>query len=142
MDNQSAPQVIAAIERLSNRIAKMDETAVESAAIANEARRAAMDAAEATNPKQIAAYVEKVVSPKLQQMTLDTRDVHKEILIGSWGATREANELRKTYESERRSLGRREGKLEELRKRYWLNAFCAAIFGSIAINLIFELINN
>jgi len=50
MDSQSAPQVIAAIERLSNRIAKMDETAVEAAAIANEARRAAMDAAEATNP--------------------------------------------------------------------------------------------
>jgi len=37
MDNQSAQKVIAAIERLSNRIAKLDETSVESAAIANEA---------------------------------------------------------------------------------------------------------
>jgi len=39
MDNQSAQKVIAAIERLSNRIAKLDETSVESAAIASEGRR-------------------------------------------------------------------------------------------------------
>ena len=63
MDDQAATKVIAAIERLSNRIAKLDETSVEAAAIANEARRAAMDAAEATSPKQSAVYLATHIKP-------------------------------------------------------------------------------
>ena len=86
MDNQSAQKVIAAIERLSNRIAKLDETSVESAAIATEARRAAMDAAEATNPKQIAAYLDKAVSPKLDKLKHDSETMHRELKNGAWQA--------------------------------------------------------
>ena len=140
MDNRSAQQVIAAIERLSNRIAKLDETSVESAAIANWARRAAMDAAEATSPKKIAAYVEKAVSPTLNHVASETRDVHKRILNESWRATRDANEIRKTYESERSSLSWQQRKLEELRHRYWFNAFCGSLVGAVAINLAYELL--
>ena len=71
MDDQAATKVIAAIERLSNRIAKLDELSLETAAVATEARRAAMDAAEATNPKQIATYLDKAVSPKLDELQRD-----------------------------------------------------------------------
>jgi len=134
MDDQAAAKVIAAIERLSNRIAKLDETSVESAAIANEARRAAMDAAEATSPVQIAAYVEKAVSPTLNHVASETRDVHRKILNESWRATHDANELRKTFESERSSLSWQQRRLEELRHRYWFNAVCAAIGGAIVID--------
>ena len=63
MNDQAATKVIAAIERLSNRIAKLDETSVEAAAIANEARRAAMDAAEATSPKQTAKHLATHIKP-------------------------------------------------------------------------------
>jgi len=63
MDDQAATKVIAAIERLSNRIAKLDETSVEAAAIANEARRAAMDAADATSPKQTAKHLSTHIKP-------------------------------------------------------------------------------
>ena len=74
MDDHAAKKVIAAIERLSNRIAKLDETTVEAAAIANEARRAAMDAAEATNPKRTAEYMAKSVAPIAK--TIDTEIKH------------------------------------------------------------------
>jgi len=137
MDNRSAQQVIAAIERLSNRIAKLDETGVESAAIANEARRAAMDAAEATSPGQIAAYVEKAVSPTLNHVASETRDVHRKILNESWRATHDANELRKTFESERSSLGWQQRKLEELRYRYWFSAVCGGAIGAVVINIVY-----
>jgi hypothetical protein len=65
MDDQAATKVIAAIERLSNRIAKLDETSVESAVIANEARRAAMDAAEATDATRTADRLAAHVKPLL-----------------------------------------------------------------------------
>lgn len=67
MDDQAAAKVIAAIERLSNRIAKLDETSVESAAIANEARRAAMDAAEATDATRTAERLAAQVKPLLNR---------------------------------------------------------------------------
>jgi len=73
MDNRSAQQVIAAIERLSNRIAKLDETGVESAAIAIEARRAAMYAAEATSPKQTAKFLSDRVNPVLENFDSEFR---------------------------------------------------------------------
>jgi len=73
MDDQAATKVIAAIERLSNRIAKLDETSIESAAIANEARRAAMDAAEATNPKQTAKFLSDRVNPVLDNFDSEFR---------------------------------------------------------------------
>jgi len=85
MDDQAATKVIAAIERLSNRIAKLDETSVESAAIANEARRAAMDAAEATNPKQTAKYLSERVNPVLESFETEFRSTMRkmdEILSG------------------------------------------------------------
>ncbi len=67
MNDQAATKVIAAIERLSNRIAKLDETSVESAAIANEARRAAMDAAEATDATRTADRLAAHVKPLLSR---------------------------------------------------------------------------
>ena len=73
MDDQAATKVIAAIERLSNRIAKLDETSVEAAAIANEARRAAMDAADATNPKQTAKFLSERVNPVLENFDREFR---------------------------------------------------------------------
>jgi len=77
MDDRAASKVIAAIERLSNRIAKLDETSVESAAIANEARRAAMDAAEATNPKQTAKFLSERVNPVLRSFETEFRSTTK-----------------------------------------------------------------
>lgn len=98
----------------------------------------AMDAAHATNPKQIAAYVEKAVSPTMQHVAQETREVHKEILNESWRATHDANELRKSYEDKRSSLEWQEQKLEELRKWYRFKAFIGTIFAAIAINIFFE----
>ena len=77
MDDQAATKVIAAIERLSNRIAKLDETSVESAAIANEARRATMDAADATNPKQTAKFLSERVNPVLRSFETEFRSTTK-----------------------------------------------------------------
>ena len=98
MDNLSAQQVIAAIERLSNRIAKLDETSVESAAIANETRRAAMDAAEATNPKQIAGYIERCVTPPLENLQRDQEKMYHEFKNGAWSAMHDAAEAKKLFE--------------------------------------------
>lgn len=75
MDDQAAKKVIAAIERLSNRIAKLDETSVEAAAIANEARRAAMDAAEATDPKRTAEHMTKSVAPIAKTIDAEIKNV-------------------------------------------------------------------
>lgn len=137
MNDEGAKKVIAAILRLTNKVDSLDRMTVEAAAVANEGRQAAMDAAQATNPKQIAAYVEQVVSPTMQILAQETRAVHKEVMNGSWRATHDANELRKIFESERNSLEWQRRKLEELRHRYWFNAFCAAIFAAVGINIIF-----
>jgi len=75
MDDQAATKVIAAIERLSNRIAKLDETSVESAAIANEARRAAMDAADATNPKRTVEHMTKSLTPVVKTIDGEIKNV-------------------------------------------------------------------
>jgi len=75
MDDQAAKKVIAAIERLSNRIAKLDETSVEAAAIANEARRAAMNAAEATDPKRTAEHMAKSVTPIAKTIDAEIKNV-------------------------------------------------------------------
>ena len=75
MDDHAATKVIAAIERLSNRIAKLDETSVEAAAIANEARRAAMDAAEATDPKRTAEHMAKSVAPIARTIDAEVKNV-------------------------------------------------------------------
>jgi len=79
MDDQAATKVIAAIERLSNRIAKLDETSVEAAAIANEARRAAMDAAEATNPKRTAEHMTKSLTPVVKTIDGEIKNVFDNI---------------------------------------------------------------
>ena len=75
MDDHAVKKVIAAIERLSNRIAKLDETSVEAAAIANEARRAAMDAAEATDPKRTAEHMAKSVAPIAETIDAEIKNV-------------------------------------------------------------------
>ena len=80
MDDKAAEKVIAAIQRLSNRIAKLDETCVEGAAFANEARRAAMDAADATDATRTADHLAAQVKPMLSKfdsqfhLKMDTLD--------------------------------------------------------------------
>ena len=65
MDDEGAVKLIAVIHRLANRIDSLDKITVEAAAIANEGRQAAMDAADATSPKQtakhLAAHIEPVI---------------------------------------------------------------------------------
>lgn len=92
MDDQAARKVIAAIERLSNRIAKLDETSVEAAAIANEARRAAMDAADATSPKHIATHLVQSTEPIMDNLRVQLRDLTAATKDGLYQATREAKE--------------------------------------------------
>lgn len=67
MDDQAGTKVIAAIERLSNRIAKLDDLSLETVAVATEARRAAMDTAEATSPKQTTKYLATHIKPVVEK---------------------------------------------------------------------------
>ena len=75
MDDEGAKKVVIAIERLSNRIAKLDATCVEAAAIANEARRAAMDAADATDPKRAAEHMAKSLTPVVKTIDAEITKV-------------------------------------------------------------------
>ena len=104
MDNRSAQQVIAAIERLSNRIAKLDETGVESAAIANEARRAAMDAAEATSPEHIATHLVKSTEPVIDKLDVKLSELTTATKDGLYQATREAKEAASALGSAKSAL--------------------------------------
>ena len=63
MDDEGAMKLIAVIHRLANRIDSLDRITVESAAIANEGRQAAMDAADATSPKQTAKHLATHIKP-------------------------------------------------------------------------------
>ena len=63
MDDEGAAKLIAVIHRLANRIDSLDKITVEAAAIAHEGRRAAMDAADATNPKQTAKHLATHIKP-------------------------------------------------------------------------------
>ena len=63
MDDEGAKKLIAVIHRLANRIDSLDRITVESAAIANEGRQAAMDAADATSPKQTAKHLATHIKP-------------------------------------------------------------------------------
>ena len=63
MDDEAATKVIAAILRLTNKVDSLDRMTVEAAAIANEGRQAAMDAADATSPKQTAKHLATHIKP-------------------------------------------------------------------------------
>ena len=63
MDDEGAAKLIAVIHRLANRIDSLDKITVEAAAIAHEGRRAAMDAADATSPKQTAKHLATHIKP-------------------------------------------------------------------------------
>ena len=67
MDDQSAAKVITAILRLSNKVDKLDKITLEAAAIADQGRQAAMDAADATNPKQTAKHLATHVKPVVEK---------------------------------------------------------------------------
>ena len=135
MDNQSAQKVIAAIERLSNRIAKLDETSVESAAIATEARRAAMDAAEATNPKQIAAYLDKAVSPKLDKLKNDSETMHRELKNGAWQAMHDAAEAKRLFDKNAGLYGRDIEAFQDEKAWWRVKASIVAIVATVAVNI-------
>ena len=135
MDNQSAQKVIAAIERLSNRIAKLDETSVESAAIATEARRAAMDAAEATNPKQIAAYLDKAVSPKLDKLKHDSETMHRELKNGAWQAMHDAAEAKRLFDKNAGLYGRDIEAFQDEKAWWRVKASIVAIVATVAVNV-------
>lgn len=102
MDDQAATKVIAAIERLSNRIAKLDKTSVEAAAIANEARRAAMDAAEATDPKRTAEHMAKSVAPIAKTIDAEIKIVFDGIGRKLSQALAETDRARTTLEDAKR----------------------------------------
>ena len=102
MDDQAATRVIAEIERLSNRIAKLDETSVEAAAIANEARRAAMDAAEATDPKRTAEHMAKSVAPIAQTIDTEIKNVFDGIGRKLGQALAETDRARNSLEDAKR----------------------------------------
>ena len=65
MDDEGATKLIAVIHRLANRIDSLDKITVEAAAIAHEGRRAAMDAADATSPKQTAKHLSTHIKPMI-----------------------------------------------------------------------------
>lgn len=67
MDDEGAKKVIAAILRLTNKVDSLDRMTVEAAAVANEGRQASMDAAAATNPKQIADHLARSVVPVMSE---------------------------------------------------------------------------
>ena len=102
MNDQAATKVIAAIERLSNRIAKLDETSVEAAAIANEARRAAMDAAEATDPKRTAEHMAKSVAPIAKTIDAEIKNVFDGMGRQLKQALSETDRARNTLEDAKR----------------------------------------
>jgi len=140
MDNQSAQKVIAAIERLSNRIAKLDETCVESGAIATEGRRAAMDAAEATNPKQIAAYLDQAVSPKLEKLQHDYEAMHLELKSGAWQAMHDASEAKRLFEKNAGVYSRDYEAFQDEKMWWRVKACIIAVFAAVAFNVGFELL--
>ena len=67
MDDEGAIKLIAVIHRLANRIDSLDKITVEAAAIANEGRQAAMDAADATSPKQTAKHLATHIKPVVEK---------------------------------------------------------------------------
>lgn len=105
MNDQAATKVIAAIERLSNRIAKLDETSVEAAAIANEARRAAMDAAEATDPKRTAEQMAKSLTPIAKTIDAEIKNVFDRTGRKLSQALAETDRARSTLEIAKRDYG-------------------------------------
>lgn len=73
MDDEGAKKLIAVIHRLANRIDSLDKITVEAAAISHEGRRAAMDAADATSPKQTADHLAAQVKPVLTKFDNEFR---------------------------------------------------------------------
>ena len=140
MDDQAATKVIAAIERLSNRIAKLDELSLETAAVATEARRAAMDAAEATNPKQIATYLDKAVSPKLDELQRDFGTLHREVKGGAWQAMHDAAEAKRLFEKNAAVYDRDLDAFQDEKLWWRMKAFIVAIIAAVAFNIGFELL--
>jgi len=140
MDDQAATKVIAAIERLSNRIAKLDGLSLETAAVATEARRAAMDAAEATNPKQIATYLDKAVSPKLDKVQSDFDAMHREVKKGAWQAMHDAAEAKRLFEKNATLWDRDLDAFQEEKLWWRAKAFAAALIVVVAFNIGFELL--
>lgn len=140
MDNQGAAKVIAAIERLSNRIAKLDELSLETAAVSTEARRAAMDAAEATNPKQIAAYLDKAVSPKLDKVLRDFEMMHRDFKKGAWQAMHDATEAKRLCDKKAAVYDRELDAFQD--EKFWwrIRAFAIAVIAAVAFNIGFELL--
>ena len=135
MDNQAAKKVISAIERLSNRIAKLDETSVEAAAIANEARRAAMDAADATNPKQTAKFLSERVNPVLRSFETEFRSSMgkmDEVLSGLLKEARHAGDTFKAAYGDAAFVARE----HERRSRNLLIATGVIGFSVVAIALL------
>ena len=135
MDDQAAKKVIAAIERLPNRIAKLDETSVEAAAIANEARRAAMDAAEATNPKQTAKFLSERVNPVLINFESEFRSSMgkmDEVLSGLLKEARHAGDTFKAAYGDAAFVARE----HKRRSRSLLIATAVIGFSALAIALL------
>ena len=92
MDDEAAQKVIAAILRLTNKVDSLDRITVEAAAIANEGRQAAMDAADATNPKQIAHHLSKSTEPMIGKFEKQIDDLAAVTKDGLYRATREAKD--------------------------------------------------
>jgi len=67
MDDEGATKVITAILRLSNKVDKLDKITLEAAAIADQGRQAAMDAADATSPKQTAKHLATHIKPVVEK---------------------------------------------------------------------------
>jgi len=92
MDDEGAQKVIAAILRLSNKVDKLDTITVEAATIADQGRLAAMDAADATNPKQTANHLFKATEPLIEKFEKQVDDLTKTTENGLFRATRDAKE--------------------------------------------------
>lgn len=138
MDDEGAQKVIAAIIRLTNKVNSLDRITVEAAAIANEGRQAAMDAADATNPKQIAAYLEKAVEPKLNKLQRDFETIHRELKAGAWQAMHDAAEAKRLFEKNATRWDRDFDAFQDEKVWWRLKAVTVAVIAAVAFNIGFE----
>ena len=135
MDDEGATKLIAVIHRLANRIDSLDKITIEAAAIAHEGRRAAIDAADATSPKQTAKHLATHIKPVIGKFDGEFRSSmdHMNNIVGELleHAQTAGNTLKAAYGDA--AFVAREHKR---RSKYLLIATGAIGFSVVAITLL------
>jgi len=94
-----------------------------------------MDAAEATNPKQIAAYLDQAVSPKLDKLKHDHETMHRELKSGAWQAMHDAAEAKRLFEKNAEVYSRDFDAFQDEKMWWRVKVSIVAVVATVALNI-------